>query len=55
MKIREGFVRNAGNLKLGIFLARSLAVETGGTVLVKTVASGQRLARGGRLGLTSKW
>ena len=55
MKIREGFVKNAGNLNFGIASARSLAVRMGGTVLVKTAASRHRSAGGGRLGAENKW
>ena len=55
MKIREGFVRNAENLNSGTASAKSLAVGTGGTVLVMPAASRHRSAGERNCVLTSTW
>ena len=55
MKIREGFVRNAKNLNSGTASARSLAVGTGGIVLVKTAATAIIAVERGEQRLIKAW
>ena len=55
MKIREGFVRNAENLKSGTASARSLAVEMGEIAAARFVASRHRPVGERNCVLTSTW
>ena len=55
MKVREGFVKNAGNLNSGVASARSLAVRTGETANARLVSNWSIHAAERKNELTSTW